>query len=89
MDKLISAGLELGSNLIGIAAQAIAGAFKTSDELRAAFLAAVDRFSAFIAVGGEMDARRDAARAKTDAAIEKAEHAAPNPTALVDPDKLP
>ena len=73
MEALISAGIGLGTTILGIVGTAVAGAYKTSDELRADLKAAVDEFSGFIAIGGEMDKRRDAARAKTDSAIDKAE----------------
>lgn len=77
METLIQAGVQLGTTVLGIIGNAIAGAYKSSEELRADLQKAADEFSAYIAVGGEMDRRRDAARAKTDAAIAKAEHAAP------------
>ena len=72
-EKLIGAGIELGMDVLGIAAKAIAGAFAKPEEIRQAYLDATDKFIGFIAVGGEMDQRRDAARSKTDAAIAKAE----------------
>lgn len=72
-DQLIAAGLELGADVLGIAAKAIAGAFAKPEEIRAAYIAATDKFTAFLMSGGELDARRDAARAKLDAKIEDAE----------------
>lgn len=72
-EQLIAAGLELGADVLGIAAKAIAGAFAQPEEIRVAYMAATDKFAAFLMTGGEMDARRDAARKKLDDKIAAAD----------------
>lgn len=72
-DSLIGAGIQLGGALLGIAGKALAGLYQDPEKIRQEMLATVDDFMRFIAPGGEMDKRRDAARAKTDKAIEEAE----------------
>jgi hypothetical protein len=75
--SLLGAGLSLLGDLVGIAGKAIMGAYVSPEQIRADMLAATDRFLGFIAPGGEMDTRRDAARAKTDKAFVDAEKAQP------------
>ncbi len=72
-DALVGAGMQLGGVLLGIAGKAIAGLYKNPEEIRDEMMLATNEFSLFIVRGGDMDKRRDIARAKTDAAIAMAE----------------
>ena len=71
--SLIGIGMQAGAELLGIAGKALAGLFRSPEEIRQALLEASNKLAAFVQAGGEMDQRRDAARAKTDKAIAEEE----------------
>jgi hypothetical protein len=68
---VVGAGIEFGSAVLGIVGRYLAGKVDPA-EVRTEMLAETERFYDFIRLGGEMDQRRDAARANTDAAIAQA-----------------
>ncbi len=72
-NSLIGAGIQLGGSLLGIAGKALAGLYKDPEEIRDEMMLVTNEFSLFVVRGGDMDKRKDAARAKTDAAIAAAE----------------
>ncbi len=72
-NTLIGAGIQLGGALLGIAGKALAGLYRSTEEIRQEMLNATGDFLGYIREGGEMDQRAKAARDATDKAIADAE----------------